>query len=549
MERGVVDHRVSTTPAPDFQWYSSESKRLGLTSPRCPFAQLHGCPKYYESRSLLGQAGSTALTPELEAQLDTKWKSHPLAPQEREQAPTTIGDGTNTTGFSNFCPEVLFERFGLFAAHLSRYTDELDRDEAHKALVDMDAPDDHPRWDWASFRPQHYSECPLYAPLSHDWPKHLAPTVPVSLPANARYDVFISHASEDKAFARQLAKKLEVLGLRAWFDEDAMKPGDSLRQEIDSGLAGSDFGVVVLSRHFFVKKWTVAELNGLFTLKLEGKNRIIPVWHEITKTEVANHSPMVADLIAIQASEGADSVAVKILKVVRPVAVEVFSASLSPGKAGTTPTEKSHGGKFSVELGKRHRHLREKVLQINPRRMADFYGFEKVAQLEACERGDDELPTAAVNKLCEFFFVNRAYLEEGSSEFFQAFDVMVSSDDCGRLLEQGFTPHLLIDERDLHDLYCYIVFEKAEAGFHRVIVSNTDGYLRSNGGGKQNIMHLILAMKRRGLLSRDAFIQKVGEGIWTRLEAKTYYASGDFVFHGPNHEARDIFDAWFEAGR
>jgi hypothetical protein len=93
-------------------------------------------------------------------------------------------------------------------------------------------------------------------------------------------------------------------------------------------LASSDLGVVILSRDFFKKQWTQAELNGLFTLKLEGKNRIIPIWHEITKTEIASHSPMVADLLAIQASDGVDSVAVQILKVVRPAAVEVFLSSL-----------------------------------------------------------------------------------------------------------------------------------------------------------------------------------------------------------------------------
>lgn len=74
---------------------------------------------------------------------------------------------------------------------------------------------------------------------------------------------------------RPLKQKLEALGLRVWFDESSMKPGDSLRQEIDRGLASSDFGVVILSKSFFKKQWTQAELNGLFTLKapLENGNR------------------------------------------------------------------------------------------------------------------------------------------------------------------------------------------------------------------------------------------------------------------------------------
>jgi len=109
-----------------------------------------------------------------------------------------------------------------------------------------------------------------------------------------RYDVFIPHASEDKCFARPLSQKLQALGLRVWFDETAMNPGDSLREEIDHGLATSDFGVVILSHNFFKKEWTNSELKGLFALKMEGRNRIIPVWHDMTKAELVDYSPMVA---------------------------------------------------------------------------------------------------------------------------------------------------------------------------------------------------------------------------------------------------------------
>ena len=48
---------------PDFQWYSAESRRLEL-APRCPFAAVHGCPRYYQSLSLLGRAGNTAIPKE-----------------------------------------------------------------------------------------------------------------------------------------------------------------------------------------------------------------------------------------------------------------------------------------------------------------------------------------------------------------------------------------------------------------------------------------------------------------------------------------------------
>src|SRR5690348_6780034 len=71
------------------------------------------------------------------------------------------------------------------------------------------------------------------------------------------WDVFICHASEDKAaFVRDLAVELAKRGLQVWYDEMELRLGDSLRRKIDEGLRESRFGIVVLSPHFFGKNWT-----------------------------------------------------------------------------------------------------------------------------------------------------------------------------------------------------------------------------------------------------------------------------------------------------
>ena len=70
------------------------------------------------------------------------------------------------------------------------------------------------------------------------------------------YDVFVSHATEDKEeVARPIANALTEAGLRVWYDEFELRIGDSLRRKIDHGLARSRFGIVVLSPSFFAKKW------------------------------------------------------------------------------------------------------------------------------------------------------------------------------------------------------------------------------------------------------------------------------------------------------
>ncbi|MCP1471661.1 small-conductance mechanosensitive channel [Sphingobium sp. OAS761] len=118
--------------------------------------------------------------------------------------------------------------------------------------------------------------------------------------AQLSYDVFISHASEDKeSFVRALADRLTQCGLTVWYDDTTLKWGDSLRREIDKGLARSRFGVVVLSESFFRKEWPQRELDGLVQLETAGRSRILPIWHKVSKDEVAAFSPTLADKVAL----------------------------------------------------------------------------------------------------------------------------------------------------------------------------------------------------------------------------------------------------------
>lgn len=113
------------------------------------------------------------------------------------------------------------------------------------------------------------------------------------------YDVFISHASDDKdSIVRALANALAVEGLKVWFDEQTLKIGDSLRQKIDAGLANSKVGLIVLSPSFLKKGWTNYELDGIVTRNVSGEQVMLPIWHNITKQEVIDFSPSLADKVA-----------------------------------------------------------------------------------------------------------------------------------------------------------------------------------------------------------------------------------------------------------
>lgn len=128
----------------------------------------------------------------------------------------------------------------------------------------------------------------------------LVRNIPPSTNSNAQiYDVFISHASEDKEdIVRPLAKALINNGLDVWYDEFSLKIGDSLRQKIDKGLAKSKVGLVVLSPNFIKKGWTNYELDGIVTRTISGEQILLPIWHNITKQQVIEFSPSLADKVA-----------------------------------------------------------------------------------------------------------------------------------------------------------------------------------------------------------------------------------------------------------
>lgn len=142
-----------------------------------------------------------------------------------------------------------------------------------------------------------------------------------------RWDVFISHASEDKeAVARPFAEKLKSTGLEVWYDEFNMTWGKSMRASIDEGLINSLFGIVILSKSFFQKEWTKIELDGLTNIMITtGKDNILPLRYEITPEEVSAISPTLAGIFSRSWDEGVDKLVDDVKKL-----VEVRRSAITP---------------------------------------------------------------------------------------------------------------------------------------------------------------------------------------------------------------------------
>ena len=113
------------------------------------------------------------------------------------------------------------------------------------------------------------------------------------------YDVFLSHASEDKDdVARPLALRLQEQGLRVWYDEFELRIGDNLVAKLNAGINASRFGVLVISHNFFGKRWTEYELDTLEYLAVTEDRVLFPIWHNITEPEIRAYRPSIARSLA-----------------------------------------------------------------------------------------------------------------------------------------------------------------------------------------------------------------------------------------------------------
>lgn len=93
---------------------------------------------------------------------------------------------------------------------------------------------------------------------------------------NAR--VFLSHSSQDKAFARRLSEDLKRHGATVWLDEAALQPAVRWKQQLDNAISDNDFVIVVLTPDSVDSKWVQYEINqALAHGEREGRSKLIPL--------------------------------------------------------------------------------------------------------------------------------------------------------------------------------------------------------------------------------------------------------------------------------
>jgi len=118
----------------------------------------------------------------------------------------------------------------------------------------------------------------------------------------SHYDIFVSYAKEDSAFARRLVEALRARKISVWYDRGELRLGDSILREVEDGLEHSDCFVLLLSPEYFKKPWTQFETG--VALGRGGKDRIFPIFlKHFDRAELTRLSPSVGEVAGLNAEK------------------------------------------------------------------------------------------------------------------------------------------------------------------------------------------------------------------------------------------------------
>ena len=93
--------------------------------------------------------------------------------------------------------------------------------------------------------------------------------------ADFDFDVFLSHNGRDKPLVRELKQLLDKDGLKAWLDEDELRPGINWQPLLAEGIRSSK-SVAVLIGSDGLGPWEDEEMQGALNLAVQDKRPIIP---------------------------------------------------------------------------------------------------------------------------------------------------------------------------------------------------------------------------------------------------------------------------------
>ncbi|MEO1503419.1 MAG: reverse transcriptase domain-containing protein [Pseudomonadota bacterium] len=148
------------------------------------------------------------------------------------------------------------------------------------------------------------------------------------------YDIFISHAREDKAeIARPIFEACEKLGLKAFLDEEHIGWGQQFTQKINVALGAARTVLAIVSTNSVGKDWPVAEMNAALGLEVDGEKTVAPL---IVGKPDMSRIPLMRQKDAMFWDGDAEKVAVALKRIVKGTPAAPEPTVVSPAVAATS---------------------------------------------------------------------------------------------------------------------------------------------------------------------------------------------------------------------
>ncbi|XP_049377448.1 disease resistance protein Roq1-like [Solanum stenotomum] len=112
-----------------------------------------------------------------------------------------------------------------------------------------------------------------------------------------KYDVFLSFRGEDtrRNFVSHLYNALEQRGIRTFKDDERLETGKSISDELLKAIQESKFAIVIFSKSYASSKWCLEELAHIIKCKKELEHIVIPVFYDVSPSDVRHQHPPFAD--------------------------------------------------------------------------------------------------------------------------------------------------------------------------------------------------------------------------------------------------------------
>ena len=160
----------------------------------------------------------------------------------------------------------------------------------------------------------------------------------------ADFDVFISHASEDKeTIARPIFAALQKRGIKAFLDDAHIGWGENFTTKINTALGAARHVICVISQNSVEKDWPLAEVNTALAMEVSGQKTTLPV---IVGKPDLSKLPLIRSKRWVTWNGDAEAVANEVEKLVRPAKAQASTRAPHTSVPTTAPSTASHGASW-----------------------------------------------------------------------------------------------------------------------------------------------------------------------------------------------------------